>query len=146
VNICFSIDWCHRRICFQDPPFVGVVRFRLALDRAVFEGENMNVTLTAVQKVEAAISVLDAKGNPAVVDGAPVWAVSNPAGLVLTPATDGLSCSIAAAGPVGTYQVTVNADADLGEGIKPLVGILDVEVIAGEAVAIGFALGAPSEQ
>lgn len=145
MKLCVEVDWLRRKLCLQEP-FSAAVRFRLAFEGAIFEGENMNVTLTAVQKVEAAISVVDAKGNAAVVDGVPVWTASDPAGLTLTPAPDGLSCSIAAAGPVGTYQVTLTADADLGAGITPLVGILDVNVVAGEAVAIGFALGTPENQ
>lgn len=103
----------------------------------------MQVTLTDVQNVDASITIVDAKGNDAPVDGAPVWAASDPAGILVVQALDGLTASIAAVGPLGTYQVTVNADADLGAGVVPLIGILDVVVVASQAVAISFGLGTP---
>jgi hypothetical protein len=103
----------------------------------------MAVTMKDTEKVGLAIEAVDAKGNPAKLDGIPAWAVSDPAGLALTVADDGLSASVAAVGPLGNFQVTVSADADLGAGVRELIGILDVEIVAGEAVAITFKAGAP---
>jgi hypothetical protein len=57
---------------------------------------------------------------------------------------DGLSAQIDAVGPLGNFQVTVTVDADLGEGVKPLIGILDVEVVASEAVVVNFQAGTPA--
>ena len=45
-------------------------------------------------------------------------------------------CSWAtASGETGTAQITATADADLGEGVRELITLLDVNVVAGEAVA-----------
>src|SRR6267142_6349149 len=52
--------------------------------------------LTDVQKCTLSIAPVDAKGNPAPVDGAPSWSVSDPALLDLTPAADGLSAVVTA--------------------------------------------------
>jgi hypothetical protein len=120
------------------------IRWSLQLNHFTVEGENlMAVTMRDTDKVAVAISVVDAKGNLAKLDGIPEWSVSDPAGLALTAAEDGLSCSIAAVGPLGTFQATVTCDADLGEGVKPLIGILDLEIVAGEAVAVNFQVGTP---
>jgi hypothetical protein len=106
----------------------------------------MALVLTATQKAALAISVVDAKGNPAQVDDVPVWGVSNESVLTLTVAEDGMSASVAAVGPVGASQVSVTCDADLGDGLKPIVGLLDVTVVAGEAVAVALTPGTPEEQ
>lgn len=106
----------------------------------------MTVTMTIAQKVAASIVLTDAHGNPAVCDGLPLWAASEPGALELIPSLDGFSCEIVALGPIGAFQVTVNVDADLGEGVRPLVGILDFNLVAGEAVTMGFAVSAPIAQ
>ena len=79
-------------------------------------------------------------------DGIPEWSVSDPAILSVTPSVDGLSATVKAIGPLGSCQVSNTADADLGEGTKPIIGTLDVNVVAGEAVAAVIEAGAPSEQ
>lgn len=146
MQLCLSVDWDHRRICLSEPlePSIPVLRWSLQLDHFKVKGDNhMAVTIRDTEKVGVAIAVVDAKGNPAQIDGAPVWAVSDPAGLAVVPAEDGLSASVVAVGPLGVFQATVQVDADLGEGVKPLIGILDVEVVAGEAAAINFQVGIP---
>src|SRR6266478_125156 len=73
--------------------------------------------LTDTQKCTLSIAPVDAKGNPAPVDGAPSWSVSDPALLDVAPAADGLSAVVTAKGPLGAGQVNVQADADLGAGV-----------------------------
>lgn len=87
------------------------------------------------------VSIVDAKGNPAKVDGRPQWAVTDEALAKLEVAEDGMSAMLKPIGPIGTFQVQVKADADLGEGVKDLLGVLDIELLAGEAVAIAIAAG-----
>lgn len=106
----------------------------------------MALTLTDLQKFTASVQPVDARGNPAAVEGAPQWAVSDESILAITPAEDGLSAVVVAAGPLGNAQVTVTADADLGEGVTTLQGILDVTVIASEAVALTIAASTPENQ
>jgi hypothetical protein len=141
MKLCLDVDWQRQRLCLQEPPSFRF-RFQLGLCGAHFEGENMQVTLTDVQKVDAGIQIVDAKGNPALVDGAPVWAASDPA-LDVQTSPDGMTATISAVGPLGAYQVTVTADADLGAGVVPLMGILDVVVVASEAVAVNVVPGVP---
>jgi hypothetical protein len=104
------------------------------------------IVITATQQVALSISVADRRGNPARVDGTPAWSTSDATILTVEPAADGMSAVAKAVGAVGTAQVNVTADADLGEGITPLAGVLDVEVLAGQAVAVNIAAGTPEEQ
>jgi hypothetical protein len=103
----------------------------------------MAFTLTDVQQVTLAITAVDARGNPAKLDGAPVWASSDTALLTIAPAADGLSCVATAVGPLGTAQITVTADADLGAGVRELQGLLDIEIIASEALNVTIVPGTP---
>lgn len=102
--------------------------------------------MTTTQQVAVSIAPLDKHGAPAVVDGAPVWTTDNSDVLTIEAATDGLSATVKAAGPIGTATVTVTVDADLGAGVRPLIGTLDVEVTAGEATSISITAGQPTEQ
>lgn len=104
---------------------------------------NMAFTMTDVQSAPLAVSVTDARGNPAKLDGIPVWASSDVTVLTVVAADDGMSAVITATGPLGTAQVVFTADADLGGGVRELKGILDVEVIASEAVNVVITPGAP---
>ena len=79
-------------------------------------------------------------------DGSPVWAVDNPNVLALSPAPDGLSCTVAAVGPLGNARVSIQADADMGAGISSLAGVYDVEVVAGQATAVEVSGGPVTEQ
>lgn len=98
------------------------------------------------QKSALAIQVLSAKGNPAPVDGTPVWSVSDAALLTLVTAADGMTAVVNAVGPLGTGQVSVNVDADLGEGVVTVVGILDVQVIGGAAAVVQISSGPAEDQ
>lgn len=104
------------------------------------------VTMTATQEFECTISPVDKKGNPATLDGVPEWLTDNPAVLALTPAADGLSCKVTAVGMIGVANVQVTGDADMGAGSTPIIGTIDCEVTAGQAIMINITPGAPSEQ
>jgi len=99
--------------------------------------------LTDVQKCTLSIQPLDAVGNPASVDGTPSWSVSDSSVLAIEPATDGLSAVVTAVGPLGTAQVNVSADADLGSGVTTLTGALDVSVAASAATTLNISTGVP---
>ena len=104
------------------------------------------LVLTDSQQVSLGIAVTDKKGNPASIDGAPVWASSDSSVATVEPSADGMTAVAKAVGPLGTAQISVTADADLGEGVKSIVGTLDVQVVGGQAVAIGLNAGTPEEQ
>lgn len=98
------------------------------------------------QQVTASVEYVDRRGHPADVDEAPSWSSSDETILTVTPDPDGMSALIVAAGGIGSAQITVTADADLGDGVKPLTAVGDFEVLAGEAFAGNFVVGTPENQ
>lgn len=106
----------------------------------------VKMNLKDSDKVSLSIAIKDAKGNPAQVDGIPVWSVTDPSLASLNVSADGMSADLLASGPLGSCQVQVNADADLGAGVTSILGTLDLTIIAGDAVSIDIAAGVPSAQ
>lgn len=127
----------------------GKVRLRLTVgpiserELDADEGEIDVLVLTDLQKCTISVAFTDAAGNPATVDGTPTWTSSDPSIILVTPADDGMSAVATTVGPLGTSQVAVTADADLGAGITPVTGTLDIQVIASQAVAASIATGTP---
>lgn len=105
---------------------------------------DMAFILTDIQQVDLAITAVDAKGNPAKLDGAPTWLSSDESILTVQPSVDGMSAVVIAVGPIGTAQISVTADADLSPSVTQLLGILDVEVVASDAVNVTIVPGTPT--
>jgi hypothetical protein len=113
---------------------------------AVEGGAVMALTLTSVQQASLTVSAVDAKGNPAPVDNV-VYRSSDPTIIELQEDSEDPTVAwVVAVGALGNAQVTVAADADIGEGVKALTGLLDVTVVAAEAVAISIETGVPEDQ
>jgi hypothetical protein len=98
----------------------------------------MPFVLTADQKTRVAVSLQDRYGNAATIDGDPRWETSDPGVVTVSTLDAGMAGDIVAVGRPGTAQVTVRCDADVGDGVRELVGVLDVEVVGGEAVLIAL--------
>ena len=105
----------------------------------------MSLVLTDVQKVDLSVTPVDARGNPGVLDGVPVWSTSDDTLVDVTPSDDGLSATIVAKGPLGTCQISVTADADLGEGVKEIAGVLDIEIKGSATVSLNIGAGIPTD-
>jgi hypothetical protein len=105
----------------------------------------MALVLTDTQKVALSIAPVDAAGNPAAVEEV-TWEVSDSAVLTLAVAEDGLSAEVVTTGALGTAQVSVKADALIGEGVEELTGLLDIEVVADKAVSLGVTAGTPESR
>lgn len=88
----------------------------------------------------------DRVGNPAVVDGAPVWDTSDATIIALTPSEDGMSVVVDTVGKSGTCQVSCTADAKAGAEVHQIVGTLDVQVAPGEAVSVDLEADVPSDK
>jgi len=97
-----------------------------------------SLVLTDVQQVTLNVSPVSARGNPALLDGTPVWTTSDDLLVSVMPSGDGLSALVVATGKVGSCQVSVTADADLGEGVKQLTGVIDIVVQPSMAVSLGI--------
>lgn len=108
--------------------------------RVVFTGpDDEELTMLTIKATDAPrtlrLAFKDAEGNPATIDGVPVWNPIDPALGTLTPAADGLTAEFNPGSP-SSGQISVTCDADLGEGVKEITGLLDVVVLPGEAVTV----------
>jgi len=103
----------------------------------------MALILTDEQKVHLSIQPLTAAGNAAPIDGVPLWSVTDPNIIGLDIAADGISCYAITTGALGTSQINVSADADMGDGIVTLMAILDIQVAPAQAVSLGILAGTP---
>jgi hypothetical protein len=105
----------------------------------------MAFLLKATQQVDLTLEVTDKRGNPTAVQNA-TWSSSDPSVLGVAAGPDGMTATAVAAGPAGTAVVTVDGDADLGDGVSPISGAADFQVVAGDAAIINLVPGLPVEQ
>lgn len=146
-----KIDWDSRGILSKTTRIVRLlekiltpvgdlrVKFFDRLKGKVITMANLKVS----QKLPLSISIVDAGGNPALVDGLPIWSVLDPAKGSLAVSPDGLSAEFQPLGPLGDTEIQVKADADLGAGVREILGSLPVSIAAGDAVSIQIAAGSP---
>lgn len=100
------------------------------------KGEYLMYTLPVDHTVLMQIAYVDAKGNPATIDNDVVWHSSDVSIVTVTVDTsDSAMCRVMPVGSVGQAQVTATCDADLGDGVRNLVTLCDIEIVGGEAVA-----------
>jgi len=104
------------------------------------------ILITNDQRVTLRIQPLDRYGNPARIDGVPVWTQSDATLGTLEPSADGLTCTFTSLGPLGTTQVNVAVDAAIGPEVRTLFGVLDVQIESGEAVSVGIIAGTPEQK
>ena len=99
------------------------------------KGDRMAYTLPGDKEVLVQVSYVDADGHPATVDGPVTWLSSDENIAIVIPQTDDKQAIIRPTDDIGNVQISVAADADLGSGVRQLVTLMDVTVVAGEAVA-----------
>jgi hypothetical protein len=97
--------------------------------------------LKVSDKLPLSVALKDKFGNEAQSDGKPSWALSDESLASLELSEDGKSALLLPKGTVGSFKVQVSADADLGEGVKSILGELDIELLAGEAVQVEIKAG-----
>jgi uncharacterized Zn-binding protein involved in type VI secretion len=103
---------------------------------ATVKGNHMAYTLPDDKHVFVAIAYVDAKGNPAAIDGDVSWASSDQmicnVGVM---AGDSTKADLLPGVNLGQAQITASADADLGAGTTTLLTTFDVIVVSGTAVS-----------
>jgi len=102
----------------------------------------MLITITNEQKVEVTLAPTTEAGNPATLDGAPVWTVVS-GDATLEVAADGLSAFLVSGAADVNSVIEVTADADLGEGVVTLTDTIDLAVVAASASALGLVAATP---
>ena len=94
-----------------------------------------------IKKFPMSVAIVDKAGKPAKVDGLLAWSISRPECGRLKVAEDGMSADMISTGEVGAFSVKIEGDADLGEGIKPLVAFAEFECLPGEAISLMVTVG-----
>lgn len=102
----------------------------------------MLITITNEEKVEVTLAPTTAAGNPASLDGVPVWEVTEGDASVEV-APDGLSAFLVSGAADVNSKISVTADADLGEGVVTISDVVDLAVVAASASALGIVVGTP---
>jgi hypothetical protein len=99
-------------------------------------GDGMAYKLPNDKMIAVQVAYVDSKGNPAQVDGDVSWDTSDAnIAIVESNAGDSMQAVVTPVGPIGQVQITATADADLGSGVRELITTMDVEIVAGEAIA-----------
>jgi len=100
------------------------------------------VSITTEQKIPITFSPLTAQGSPATLDG-PLTAEVVSGDVTTEVSADGLTVTIISGSTVGTAQVKVTGDGDLGAGVRSIEEIIDVTLTNAEAISFGIVVGAP---
>jgi hypothetical protein len=111
-------------------------------------GDHMAYTLPVDKQVKVKVSYVDAQGNPASVDGAVRWSSSDDkiAEVFADEVAEKSFEAVVVPRGVGQVQILADVDADMGDGVRPLATLMDIAVIAGEAVAgVIEPVGAPGD-
>lgn len=131
--------------CCARPPKKRKARlvFRIKTGPQSFiEGKKMRITNE--QEFDVELVPLTAAGRPAAVDGEAVFTSSDETVCTVVQ-TGPLSAIVTAAAgsAMGAAQIVAKVDADLGEGVREIVGSLAVEVVPAEAETVELKAGAP---
>jgi hypothetical protein len=120
------------------------IEFYTTIDGQVKKVTEMNLKVN--QNLPVSVQFKDKFGNAAQVDGKPEWSLTAPALANLEVAEDGMSCVVKPVGTVGEFELQCSADADMGEGVKAVLGMLPVTLLPGEAFAVELSAGTPVDQ
>lgn len=105
----------------------------------------MALTLTDIQLVNLGVSPKSAAGNPALIES-PVWSSSDESIVTVAVDPSGLNAVATTTGKIGSAQVKFECDAQIGDGIKPLFAVLDIDVVPSDAINIGIVAGSPEDK
>jgi hypothetical protein len=99
------------------------------------------------QEAPVTLSITNVAGNPAQVQGVPVFASSDETVVTVSASADGMSAVVSSVAPGGPARISVSADADLGQGVRTITGVSEditvVEDPANQASVMTLTLGAP---
>jgi hypothetical protein len=102
----------------------------------------MLITITNEEKVQVVLAPTTAAGNPAMLDGIPVWEVVE-GDATIEVADDGMSAMLISGAADVNSKINVSADADLGEGVVSLTDTIDLAVVPASASKLGIQVGTP---
>jgi len=149
VNVSIDgVDFCPKEQKLPLMTFGPVSEQKLPL--GLIRREPMIAVLTDTQQVDLTYGKpVDKKGGQATVQaGSVAWKSTDETVATVTAGTEDPITGTVVAGLPGTCEVWVEADADLGDGVKTISGEkVGIQVTSGEATAFGpLAVGTPVEQ
>lgn len=100
----------------------------------------MQITITNEQQIEVTLNPVTSSGNPAPLDGNPVWEVLTGNSTVI-PSADGKSAILRSEDGIGDTQIKVTGDADLGAGVVEISDTIELIVIGAQAQSLGLVPG-----
>jgi hypothetical protein len=101
------------------------------------------LVLSIDQEADVALTITDRAGNPAAIHGVPTWEAADNDVVEIVESDDGRSAVIRSRDVIGETTITAMADADLGEGVEEIRGVLAVAATAGNARLLELQAGAP---
>lgn len=139
--IAFAILWLANRK-YRPKPQLLITFF---LNNLKIEGIMKKVTLTTSQTVKGRLTPKMKDGvTPAEIQSADYTSSDESVAKVVEDPDSEYGFSIVPVG-VGTAQGTVTADADLGEGVKSLTTIFEIEILPEQAATLDVEFDAPVE-
>lgn len=99
----------------------------------------LQLSITTEEKIHVTLAPQTASGKAATLDGAPKWTVVSGAGTVVADA-DGLGAFLLSTDTVDGVDTVfmVDADADLGAGVRDLQDTITLTTTNAEAAALGL--------
>lgn len=101
----------------------------------------LDLTITNEEKVRVQCVPVTAAGNPAPLDGDVAFEVV--IGSCTVERVDATTVFIVSGDLPGDCQLTVSADADLGEGVEPISDVITVHVEGAQAASLGLVADEP---
>lgn len=102
----------------------------------------LKVNITNEQQINVTINPKTSTGRPAKLDGKAAFTVLSGNSSVV-PGDDGLSATLVSSDEPGDTQISVKADADLGEGVEEISDVIDLTVSSATATNLGLTAGTP---
>lgn len=135
---CSILDWQMSVLNCECCPS-GTVHWSMTFGNLTISGEGFRmatkIPVDFAGEIVLRVKYVDSKGNAAQVDGFPTWQSSDENVFKVQADTDDpFMAKGTLVGGLGMCQVSATADADMGEGTKPVTLLGDIEVLAGEAV------------
>lgn len=103
----------------------------------------LEITITNEEQVKVSLAPRTDAGRPAKLDGSPAWTVTSGNSQVVV-AEDGLSADLISSDDPGVTEVTLKADADIGEGVEELTDTIVLTVTSANAKNLGLSAGTPT--
>lgn len=125
-----NIDWAKQVAILVDTEKpLGKLIFEIQINQLFFKGVDLMFILRDDQTANISIKAVDAKGFDTTFQTITYSSSDETVATVMA--------GVITAVKPGKATINVVADADLGVGVTQLVGTLDVQVVAGEAVSLG---------